>query len=48
MATKQIKTTMSDSKVKWPKKLSKLGEYLKSGQESMFPGVKCDMRLVLK
>jgi hypothetical protein len=34
--------------VKWPKKLSKLGEYLKSGQESMFPGIKCDMRLVLK
>lgn len=45
MAT--VKNTTKEN-VKWPKKLSKLGEYLKSGKESMFPGIECDMRLVLK
>lgn len=48
MAAKKNKKAVDDSMVKWPKKLSKLGEYLKSGKKSMFPGVKCDMRAVMK
>ncbi len=35
MATKKNKTAVDDSMVKWPKKLSKAGEYLKEGKPFM-------------
>ncbi len=43
MATKENVKVQTEK----PKKLSKMGEYLRSGKV-MFPGVECDMRAVLK